>query len=255
MKKILLVVFVALMSVQMGFAQEVELKESPIDFNVDVKSDHLWRGLVITDQPMVAVFSKLKLNKSSSFTTGFWGGMSFSNDSDGTSYKEINYYVQYAENGFSIGLWDLFNTRSVANPDVWDYDKKTSTHLIDLRTSYTFNESFPLRLEADVLLFGSGDSQLDNGDFEQRYSTYVELSYPLIRQSKVDLKGFVGAGFSLNGDTHLYGDGDQNFDLVNVGFTATKTLKFLDLRIPVSATTLWNPSQRIARVQLAVSLF
>lgn len=255
MKKILLVVFVALMSVQMVSAQEVELKDSPIDFHVDIKSDHLWRGLVITDQPMVAVFSKLKLNKSSSFTTGFWGGMSFSNDSDGTSYKEINYYVQYAKNGFSIGVWDLFNTRSVATPDVWDYDKKTSTHLIDLRTSYTFNDSFPLRLEADVLLFGSGDSQLDNSEFEQRYSTYVELSYPLIRQSKVNLRGFVGAGFSFNGDTHLYGDGDQNFDLVNVGLTATKTLKFLDLRIPVSATTFWNPSQRIARVQLAVSLF
>ena len=62
MKKILLVVFVALMSVQMGSAQEVELKDSPIDFHVDIKSDHLWRGLVITDQPMVAVFSKLSLN-------------------------------------------------------------------------------------------------------------------------------------------------------------------------------------------------
>jgi hypothetical protein len=255
MKKILVVVFVALITVQMGYAQEVELKESPIDFHVDVKTNHLWRGLVITDKPMVAVFSKLKLNKSASFTTGFWGGMSFSNDSDGTSYKEINYYVQYAKNGFSIGVWDLFNTRSVATPDVWDYDKNTSTHLIDLRTSYTFDESFPLRLEADVLLFGSGDSQLDNGDFEQRYSTYIEMSYPLIRESKVNLKGFVGAGFSFSGDTHLYGDGDQNFDLVNVGLTATKTLKFLDLRIPVSATTLWNPSQRIARVQLAVSLF
>ncbi|MDV7137709.1 hypothetical protein R3X28_02425 [Maribacter sp. TH_r10] len=255
MKKILLV-FVALIAVQMGHAQETELKDSPIDFNVDVKTNHLWRGLVITDKPMVAVFSKLRLNESGSFTTGFWGGMSFSNDADGTSYKEINYYVQYAENGFSIGLWDLFNTRSVASPDVWNYDKNTTTHLLDLRTSYTFNESFPLRLEADVLLYGSGDAQLnDDGDLEQRYSTYVEASYPLITESKVNLRGFVGGAFSFNGDTHLYGDGEQNFDFVNVGLTATKTLRFSDLCFPVSATTLWNPSQKIARVQLAVSLF
>ena len=255
MKKILLIVFVAVLSVQMGMAQETELKESPIDFNVDIKSNHLWRGLVITDKPMVAVFTSIKLNKSGSFTTGFWGGMSFSNDSDGSSYKEINYYVQYAKNGFSIGLWDLFNTRGVDSPDVWDYDKETSGHLLDLRTSYNFGESFPMTLEADVLLFGSGDGQYDDLDFEQRYSTYVQVSYPLIKESKVNLDAFVGAGFSLNGDTHLYGDGQENFDIVNMGLTTSKIVKLGNYNLPVSATTLWNPSQKIARVQLAVSLF
>ncbi|QXP77560.1 MULTISPECIES: hypothetical protein [Winogradskyella] len=255
MKK-LLIIFVALIAVQMGYAQDTELKDSPIDFNLDVKTNHLWRGLVITDKPMAAVFSKLKLNESGSFTAGFWGGMAFSNDSDATSYKEINYYAQYAKNGFSIALWDLFNTRSVENPDVWNYDKNTTTHLLDLRTSYTFKGDFPLRLEADVLLYGTGDAQLnDEGELEQRYSTYVEASYPIIRDSKVNLNAFAGAAFSLNGDTHLYGDGEQNFDFVNVGFTASKTLKFSDLSFPVSATTMWNPSQKIARIQLAVSLF
>ncbi|MBP1839867.1 hypothetical protein [Formosa algae] len=255
MKKIL-IIFIALLAVQISSAQDSELKDSPIDFNVDVKTNHLWRGLVITDKPMVAVFSKVNLENTGSFTAGFWGGMAVSNESDGTSYKEINYYAQYANNGFSIGIWDLFNTRSVENPDIWNYDKETTTHLLDLRTSYTFNESFPLRLEADILLYGSGDSQLDDdGDFEQRYSTYIEVSYPIIRDSKVNLNGFVGAGFSLNGDTHLYGDGEQNFDLVNVGLTASKTLRFTDLSFPVSATTMWNPSLKIARVQLAVNLF
>jgi hypothetical protein len=255
MKKILLILLVVVCSVQIGWAQEAELKDSPIDFSVNLQSNHLWRGLVITDKPVIMVYTSLKLNESGSFTTGFWGGMSFSNESDGTSYKEINYFVQYAKNGFSIGLWDLFNTRGVASPDVWDYDNETSGHLLDLRTSYNFGEKFPLTLEADVLLFGSGDGQYDVLDFEQRYSTYVQVSYPLIRDSKVNLSGFVGGGFSLNGDTHLYGDGQENFDIVNVGLTASKTLKLADLSIPVSATTMWNPSLKIARVQLAVTLF
>ncbi|WP_341222018.1 hypothetical protein [Polaribacter atrinae] len=256
MKKVILVILVAVLSIQVGFAQETDLKDSPIDFSVDIKSNHLWRGLVITDKPMVAVFTSIKLNKSGSFTTGFWGGMAFSNESDGSSYKEINYYVQYAENGFSIALWDLFNTRGVANPDVWDYDKETSGHLLDLRTSYNFGESFPLRLEADFLLFGSGDGQYDqNLDFEQRYSTYVQVSYPLVKDAKVNLDGFVGAGFSLNGDTHLYGDGQENFDLVNVGLTASKTVMLGNYSLPVSTTVLWNPSLKYARVQLAFNLF
>ena len=90
---------------------------------------------------------------------------------------------------------------------------------------------------------------------EQRYSTYVQVSYPLVKDSKVNFNAFAGAGFSLNGHTHLYGYGEQNFALVNVGLTASNTLKFLDLSIPVSATTLWNPALKIARVQLAATLF
>lgn len=254
MKKVLLIL-VAAFAVQVNIAQEKELKDSPIDFSVDLKSNHLWRGLVITDKPMVAVFTSIKLNKSGSFTTGFWGGMSFSNESDGTSYKEINYYVQYAKNGFSIGLWDLFNTRGVDSPDVWNYDKETTGHILDLRTSYNFGESFPLTLEADFLLHGSADSQITDGEFEKRYSTYMQVAYPLISEAKVNLNGFVGAGFSLNGDTHLYGDGQENFDLVNVGLTASKVVKLGNYSMPVSATTLWNPSLKIARVQLAVTVF
>lgn len=256
MKKILLILLVAVLSVQMGMAQEAELKDSPINFTVNLQSNHLWRGLIITDKPVIMVFTSVKINESGSFTTGFWGGMATSNDYDGTHYKEINYYIQYAANGFSVGLWDLLNTRGVESPDVWDYDKETTGHLLDFRTSYNFGEEFPLTLEADVLLYGRGDSQFDtNGDLEQRYSTYVQVSYPLVKDSKVNFNAFAGAAFSFNGDTHLYGDGEQNFDLVNVGLTASKTLKLLDLSIPVSATTLWNPAQKFARVQLAATIF
>ncbi len=255
MKKLLLIVLVAVLSIQIGVAQESEVKDSPIDFSVDLKSNHLWRGLIITDKPMVAVFSKLELNESGSFTTGFWGGMSFSNESDGTSYKEINYYIQYVESGFSIGLWNLFNTRNASNPNIWDYDKETTGHLLDLRTSYYFGEDFPITLEADVLLYGSGDSQYNDLEFEQRYSTYVQVSYPLIKDSRVNLDGFAGVGFSLSGDSHLYGDGDQDFDLVNVGLTASKTVALGSYHLPVSATTLWNPSLKFARVQLSMTLF
>jgi len=254
MKKVLFI-FLAAFVAQISTAQETMLKDSPVDFSVDLKTSHLWRGLIISDKPMAAVFLKLKLNKSGSFTTGFWGGMAFSNESDGSSYKEINYYLQYAKNGFSIGLWDLYNTRGVASPDIWDYNKETTGHILDLRTSYNFGESFPLTLEADVFLLGSVDAQYTNSNFEQRYSTYVQISYPLITESKVDVSGFVGAGFSLNGDTHLYGDGNRNFDLVNVGFTASKTVKLGDYNLPVSVNTLWNPSLEYARVQFIAHLF
>ena len=254
MKKVLCILLAAF-AAHISTAQEKTLKDSPIDFSVDLKTSHLWRGLIISDKPMAAVFMKLKLNKSGSFSTGFWGGMAFSNESDGTSYKEINYYLQYAKSGFSIGLWNLFNTRGVDSPDIWNYSKETTGHILDLRTSYNFGESFPLSLEANVFLHGSVDAQYTNLNFEQRYSTYVQVSYPLVKESKVDVSGFVGAGFSLNGDSHLYGDGTRNFDLVNVGFTASKTVKLGNHNLPVTVNTLWNPSVKFARVQLIVQLF
>ena len=89
----------------------------------------------------------------------------------------------------------------------------------------------------------------------KQFVVWSNWQLALITESKVNLSAFAGAAFSLNGDTHMYGDGEQNFDFVNVGITASKTLKFSDLNIPVSATTMWNPATKIARVQLAVALF
>jgi hypothetical protein len=111
----------------------------------------------------------------------FWGGAGF----DG-KYTEINYFVQYQKNNLSIALWDLFNTTGIETPRVFNYDKRTTTHLIDLRTSYRFPGNFPIRIEADVLLYsGLNDRELNNSnDYRSKHSTYVELSYPLIRDQK-----------------------------------------------------------------------
>ncbi len=84
MKIYILIVLVAVLSVQISVAQEAELKDSPVDFTVSLQSNHLWRGLIITDKPMFSVQTIFTLNKSKSFTAGFWGGMAFSNESDGT---------------------------------------------------------------------------------------------------------------------------------------------------------------------------
>jgi hypothetical protein len=100
-------------------------------------------------------------------------------------YTEINYFVQYQKNNLSIALWDLFNTTGIETPRVFNYDKRTTTHLIDLRTSYRFPGNFPIRIEADVLLYGLNDRELNNSnDYRSKHSTYVELSYPLIRDQK-----------------------------------------------------------------------
>ena len=267
MKKILLSALVLTLGFGVANAQE---EETPSRFNLSgtFETSHLWRGLEVSEKPTLSTLISYDLTKDKALQVGVWGGMAVSNEHDDASgvakhYKEIDYFIQYSKGGATIGVWDLYNMTS-NDGNIFDYDKDNCYHLIDLRTSYQFKEDFPLRLEADVLLYGLGDQ---NADKDQRYSTYVEASYPFVRGKKVDFKGFIGAGFAFNpgegenslgvltDKTHLYGDGKNSFDIVNIGFTANKKVKIFDTYIPISATTLWNPSLELARVQLAVNLF
>ncbi len=255
MKKIFFLMIAALLVFQTTNAQDETEDKSRVNFTTSFQTNHLWRGLIITDKPMFAVMTTFNLNKSGNFTAGFWGGMSVSNDDDDTHYKEIDYYVQYAKNNFSIGLWDLFNTRGVATPDIWNYKNDETGHLLDLRTSLNFGSSFPMTVEADILLYGLGDTEPDGNDVKQRYSTYLQLSYPIVDKTQINMSAFLGTGFALNGETHLYGDGKNSFDVVNIGLTASKTLTIGNHNFPVSATTMWNPVQKFARIQFAIALF
>jgi hypothetical protein len=91
---------------------------------------------------------------------------------------------------------------------------------------------------------------------KNKYSTYVQASYPLINDNKVNLSAFVGAGFALNDKRFLYGNGENSFDIVNVGVKATKTLKITDhYSLPVAMMAMWNPSNKFARIQLAATVF
>lgn len=235
------------------FSSKEELKKSRLDFNVNLRTSHLWRGLVINDGMTATGYIHYALDKEQNVTVGLWGGAGF----DG-KYTEINYFIQFQKNNFSIGLWDLFNTTGINTPRVFNYDKRTTTHLIDLRTSYRFPETFPLRIEADVLLYsGLNDREpRNNNNYLSRNSTYVELSYPLIRDQKVNLNVFMGVAFPITGTKHLYTSKTiSDFDIVNTGVTVTKNIEIFHYKLPVSATAMWNPANKIARIQLDVNLF
>lgn len=269
MKKIIVLILV-ICSSTLVFAQGSE-GSSCFEFTAGLQTNHLWRGLIITDKPVVTGQAWFNLNKSKTVQLGIWGATAISNDSDDTHYKEINYYLQYSNKGFTIGIWDLYNSRNintlVASDNIFNYSRSRTSHIIDLRTAYQFQNDFPLRLEADFLLYGganAGEVKFEsNGKYDSnKYSTYVQVGYPFINQEKLTFNAFVGAGFafnpgkpSLGESTYLYGNGENKFDVVNIGFTATKKIKVFSAEIPVSLTTMWNPANEYARVQIATTLF
>ncbi len=237
------------------------LNMSPVEITVGIQTNLLWRGLVISDMPTVTGQLSIDLDKAKTFKIGVWGATAISNDEDNTHYKEMDYFIQYANKGFSIGLADLFNTRSepvLGGNNIFDYDQKTTKHILDLRSSYQFPNNFPLKLEADFLLYGTADAILNKNSVKQKYSTYVEAGYPFVQNSTVNLNGFIGAAFAFDGQQgnySLYGNGKNNFQVVNVGFQATKDVTVFNHKFPIWLTTMWNPTKKYARVQFAVTLF
>jgi hypothetical protein len=82
------------------------------------------------------------------------------------------------------------------------------------------------------------------------------LSYPLIRDQKVNLNIFIGAAFNVNGSKHLFNNKIQSeFALINKGKEATKDIEIFDYKLPVYATVMCFPANKIARKQLDIGLF
>jgi hypothetical protein len=79
-------------------------------------------------------------------------------------------------------LWDLFNTTGI------------ETQVFNLWTNYYTSHWFknilplsrklPYTVEADILYSGLNDRELNSNDYRSKHSTYVEVSYPLIRDQK-----------------------------------------------------------------------
>ena len=86
--------------------------------------------------------------------------------------------------------------------------------------------------------------------------THITTHADTKKNEKIALDAYLGAGFALDGKSHLYtNEPNSNFDIVNTGIKASKNITVLQYKLPVSAVAMWNPTLKIARVQLGVVLF
>lgn len=246
-------------------------KNNAIEFSAGLRSNHLSKGEIITDQPIFATQVSFALNKARTIRLGAWGGSALSNNADGTQYKEIDYFLSYQKNGFNITLWDYFNSTrfnsAIASDNIFNYSRSRTSHLLNLAIAYQLQHDYPLKIETNVIVYGGANAgeilyQSDGEYDKNRYSSYVEFSYPKALNDEYTVNPFVGVGFAFNPGnpaedqtTYLYGNGKNKFDVVSLGFTLTKEVSvFNKFNFPLSITTLWNPSRQFARIQLALNI-
>lgn len=222
----------------------------PVDMNFQIKNMHLWRGIQVTNELMSDVDVHF-MDKNKVWKVGVWGGAGVNG-----VYKEFDYYVSFAKNGFSAAVWDIYNFSKGAtynNTDIFNYSARGTGRFIDASIGYRFQGSFPLSINWATVVFGR-----DRGSENKQnlYSSYVSLSYPLLRNKVVDVDLGLGGAFALNPESgtsaNFYGD---KAGITDISLTATRKVQLGSFTLPVSVTTALNPVRKEGNIQVAFNLF
>ena len=226
---------------------EVEDDTKLFHFNLQLKNMHLWKGLHVTDAPMTAVDLNYT-SKNGFFKAGVWGGRGFNGD-----YTEFDYYVSFMHKGWSLAIWDINNYSDFPDAKIFDYDRSTTSHFVDVTLAYQF-QKVPLKLSWSTIVQGRDTFINDDGQLRNAYSNYVEASYVILDKSNWSLSGLVRGSWSFAPqEAHFYGDEPG---ITNVGFIYNRDLNIFDkFTLPVSATASWNPVQDYGAIQVAFNLF
>ena len=195
-------------------------KESPFSVSADFVNRYIFRGLDFGESPAIQPGIDFTAG---GLTIGAWGSYAFIATPLGI---EADLYVSYSfDFGLSVGVTDYYfpgeqlklQPDSVIAPirsgSYFDYE---NNHFFELNASQGIGDFY---IAANVFISDNMNSDLY---FEAGYSFGI-----------VDI--FAGAG------NEVYTT-DGNFNLVNVGITVTKEIKFTDhFSLPVYGSIILNP--------------
>lgn len=226
---------------------EIEKDTKLFHFNLQIKNMHLWKGLHVTDAPMTAADINYT-SKNGFLKAGLWGGRGFNGD-----YTEFDYYIQFMHKGWSLAIWDINNYSDYPDAKIFDYDRSSTSHFIDVILGYQFQQ-IPLKVSWSTIVQGRDTYTNDDGELKNAYSNYVEASYVVLDKNNWSLSLLAGGAFSFaSTDAHFYGDDPG---LTNLGVIYNRDLNIFDkYTLPVSATASWNPVQDYGAIQVAFNLF
>lgn len=224
-KRFLAVVAIALTTVTGMTAQEEA--SSSWSAGLDLTSTYVWRGTAFSG----VSFQPYLEYSVGNFAIGAWGsqgvdGISAMSDADAVlGYQEMDLYLSYGfDFGLSLGLTDYYYPGSK-----WGHfaaDDSTGSHAFEINLGY---EIKGFTISANYILNNTMNGALsDGGDM------YFELGYGF----ENGVSAFIGAG---NG-WHTANDGEDTFDVVNVGASYTKEIKITDTwSLPIGGSVILNP--------------
>jgi len=219
-----------------GFDTEKE-NPSPVDMDVSLVSQHLWRGTAKGAAP--AVKPGVRVNILEGFSVA--GGAVYSVDQ---SYDEVDLSMSYKISDIQISLSDYYSPDEggYKTNRIFNYDKESTDHYLDLELDYQPFQHTPIGFKMATALWGNRFNQYG----ENRYSTYLETNYQF-KQSDYLLDFF----FGISPGNGLY---SENFNVVNMGMTFQKMFEYSSEKsFPIAASIVGNPAQKQLHVSFALS--
>lgn len=240
MKDIVLIIAVSLFSLTHvsagGLATEKE-NPSPVDMDVSVVSQHLWRGTAKGAAPAVKPGVKVNIFEGLSVA----GGAVYSMDQ---SYDEVDLSMSYKISDIQISLSDYYSPdeRGYEATRIFNYDEESTDHYVDLELDYQPFQHTPIGFKMATALWGNRFNQYG----ENRYSTYLETNYQF-KQPDYLLDFF----FGVSPGNSLY---SEKFNVVNMGMTFQKMFEYSNEKsFPIAASIVGNPAQKQLHVSFALS--
>jgi hypothetical protein len=217
-------------------AQE-EVKPSPFSVGADLYSNYIWRGSKLGTGPAFQPSVKFTAG---GLTIGTWGSF------DANGYTEADLYVSYAFSfGLSLGATDYYApVLSGVSMDYFEYSDTAGTHAFEINAGYTIKG---FTLSGNYIVNEAGGIGSVGGDI------YVEAKYAF-----KNFAIFAGAGNGWYTVEDFEDDGitkkDDEFGLVNLGLSASKTIKVTDsFSIPVNGSVILNPYSEMFTMVVGVS--
>jgi len=219
-----------------------KINAQELNLGTDIVSRYIWRGIDLgANTPSIQPTVKFSV---SGFAAGFWGAYAFSNPG---ALEEIdifaNYTLNISESGsFNLGITDYTNPNSgtrIGNIHNHDDAEGPGAHFIELNADYSGHENFPLSLSFNMFLYNVKNNPI-----------YFQAGYSISIKNVV-LSAFIGG---TNGDNASY-YGTDNFSIINVGFTATKTIKVTEsFNFPLFGSVILNPASENLFYVVGISL-
>lgn len=254
---IVIIIVSVVFSFNTCFAQESskvsqDSSKVSLDFGLDMVSRYIWRGTQLGgSSPNIQPFVEMGIGN---FVLGAWGSYSLGGVNP---FQEFDFYAAYnlLDDKVSITLTDYFFPDESSDYNYFDFDEKTTGHVLEASVSFNGTEKIPFSVMIAVNLFGadakriSDDPATLNSEDGIQYSTYLEVGYITTLKS-VDLEAFLGfnltdpraadlSGTGYEGETGYYGD---YVGIVNLGITVSKDIKITDnFSLPVMASLITNP--------------
>jgi hypothetical protein len=198
-------------------AQEDTLHSVSTSANVDLVSRYIWRGIDIGHapgiQPSLSAVWK-------GFTLGAWGSYKLT----GAGGQETDFYITKSVGFVTVAVWDYWNFYDTASMDFFNYDNKTTAHLLEAQILLSGGKNLPFNFLASFFFHGADPSR----------SIYFELQY-VHKYKLADLLVF--AGYQAKGNYYAPQKG-----FVNVGCTVKKYVQITDrFTLPVTLSLISNP--------------